>query len=128
MRQNRVVPVAMKLRAFDLQGLHLRLTDFDPCGILASIQRRLDTQALRRRRGANKANNHLATLQRLPTPIGGDMAEHAVLDFVPLAGPWRQVADPDAQATRIGKSLQFPLPQACTNAVTATTIRCDQQL
>src|SRR5215471_9915527 len=121
MRQNRVVPVAMKPRAFDLQGLHLRLTDFDPCGILTGVQRRLDTQALRRRRGANEADNHLATLQRLPTPIRGDMAEHAVLDFVPLAGPRRQVADPDAQATRIGEPLQFPLPQACTDAVTTPT-------
>jgi hypothetical protein len=33
-------------RSFDPQGRHLGLTDFDPSGILASVQCSLDTQSL----------------------------------------------------------------------------------
>src|SRR5919108_2291130 len=85
MRKKRIVPVPMECSAFDLQGRHLGITDFDPSGIRTSVQRCLDTQALRRRGGANEADDHLPTLQRLATPVGGDVAEHAVLNLVPLA-------------------------------------------
>jgi len=128
MRQNRVVPVTMELGSFDPQGLHLGIADFDTRGILARVQRSLNTQSLRSRRGANETDNDLPTLQGLPPPISGDVAEHAVLDLVPLAGARGQMADTDAQATLIGEALQCPLPQPRAGTIAATTVSRDQQL
>ena len=128
MRQNRIIPVPMERRSFDLQGRHLGITDFDTSGIRPSVQRCLDTQALRCRSGANEAHDHLPTLQRLATPVGGDVAEHAVLNLVPLARARGQMADTDAQTARIGETLQFPLPQPRAGAVTAAAVGGDQQL
>ncbi len=51
-------------RSFDLQGRHLGITDFDTRGRRPSVQRRLHTSPLRRRGGANEADDHLAALQR----------------------------------------------------------------
>jgi hypothetical protein len=96
MGKNRVVPVTMEFSACDLQGRHLGLADFDPGGILASVQSGLDLQALRRRRGANEADDDLPALQWRATPVGGHGAEQAVLDLMPLARARGQMADTDA--------------------------------
>jgi hypothetical protein len=127
MRKNRVVPVTMELGSFDPQGCHLGIADFDPSGILASVQSSLDTQSLRCRGGANEADDDLPAHQRLATPVGRDVAEHAVLDLVPLARARGQVADTDAQTAVIGEALQFPLPQPSAGAVAAATVGGDQQ-
>src|SRR5512132_3198851 len=128
MRQQRVVPVTVERRSFDPQGRHLGLTDFDPSGILASVQCSLDTQSLSRRGGANETDDDLPALQRLPTPVGSDVAEHPVLDLVPLARTRGQVAHTDAQATLLSEALQFPLPQPRAGAVAAATVGGNQQL
>jgi len=49
-----------------------------------------------------------------------------VLDLVPLARPWREVAHGDAQSALIGKPLQLDLPQAATTPVRATAIGRNQ--
>jgi hypothetical protein len=46
MRKNHVVPVAMELGSFELQGGHLGIADFDPRWRLAGVQSRLDPQSL----------------------------------------------------------------------------------
>src|SRR5438876_8586288 len=45
--------------------------------------------------------------------------EEAVLDFVPLAGAGRQVADHDVEAELVGQLLQFAFPQPHPRAVAA---------
>jgi hypothetical protein len=64
MGHNRIIPVTMERRSFDLQGRHLGITDVDTRGILASVQSRLDSQALRRRGRAHETDHHLPALQR----------------------------------------------------------------
>jgi len=127
MRQNCVVPVTMELGSFNLKGLHLSITDFDARRILTSIQGSLDTQSLSSCCGAKEADDHLPALQGLTTPVGGDMAEHTVLNLVPLARARGQVADTDAQAALIGEVLQFPLPQPRAGAVAPAAVSGDQQ-
>ena len=68
------------------------------------------------------------TDQRPTTPVLGNMAKHAMLDFVPLAGPGWKVADVNGNAQSGGQILQSHLPQAGTNAIAPATIRRDQQI
>src|SRR2546421_11191627 len=83
MRQNRVVPVSMKLSSFAPQSLHLGIADFDPGGVRPRIEGRLNMQSLCRRGGANQADDNPPTHQRLATPIGGGVAEQPGLDLFP---------------------------------------------
>src|SRR5689334_24040492 len=50
-----------------------------------------------------------------------------MLDFVPLAGAGRQVADHDVEAEFVGQLLQFAFPQPDPRAVAASAIGGDQQ-
>ena len=50
-----------------------------------------------------------------------------MLNFVPLAGAVRQVADHDVDAEFVGQFLKFAFPQPDPRAVAAATIRGDQQ-
>src|SRR6202043_577596 len=63
----------------------------------------------------------------LGTPVLTDEGEEAMLDFVPLAGAWRQVADHDVDAELVGQLLQFAFPQPDPRAVAAAAIGGDQQ-
>src|SRR5437588_42954 len=63
----------------------------------------------------------------LGTPVLADETEEAVLDFVPLAGAGRQVADHDVDAELVGQLLQFAFPQPHPRAVAAAAIGGDQQ-
>jgi hypothetical protein len=126
MGQHRIIPVTMERRSCDLQGRHLGITDVDTRGILASVQSRLDSQALCCRGRAHETDHHLPALQRLATPVGGDVAEHAVLDLVPLTRARGQMTDADAQTALIGKALQFPLLQPRAGAVAAAAVGSDQ--
>jgi len=58
--------------------------------------------------------------------MGSDVAEQAMLDFVPLAGSRRKVANPDAQSGCIGQFLQLVFPQPRPVSVAASRISGDQ--
>ena len=49
-----------------------------------------------------------------------------MLDFVPLAGAGRQVADHDVEAELVGQLLQFAFPQPHPRAVAAASVGGDQ--
>jgi len=72
------------------------------------------------------ADDHLAAQQGLSTPVGGDMAKHAMLDFVPFARARRQMADRHTQPRLIGEPLQLRLPSPRTGTVAASTIGRDE--
>src|SRR2546425_9191730 len=55
------------------------------------------------------------------------MAEHPVLDLVPLTRPRWKVAHRDAQARLVRQTLQLALPQAAPAAVGATAISRDEE-
>ena len=70
------------------------------------VQFRPYLEPLRRGRMSDKLNYHLATQQRTPSPVLGDVAEHPVLDLVPFAGSRRKMAHPNLQPQLISQSLQ----------------------
>jgi hypothetical protein len=55
-------------------------------------------------------DDDLVSDQWLAAPVHGDEGEQAMLDFIPLAGPGRQMGHCDFQAGLIGKPLQLALP------------------
>src|SRR5215831_9332483 len=69
----------------------------------------------------------VSSSQRTVTPVLADEGEKTVLDFVPLAGAGRQVADDDVEAELVGQLLQFAFPQPDPRAVAAAAIGGDEQ-
>src|SRR5882724_12001819 len=65
--------------------------------------------------------------QRTPTPILRDMAEHAVINLVPLARPGWKMADRDLQAQSIRQLLETPFPETVAGAIASASVRRDQQ-
>ena len=100
----------MKLAAFQLEALHLLVTDLAPGGIFASIEPTGDFQALGGGRSGDQIDDRLIVAQRFPAPVRGDEGKESMLDLVPFAGPRREVTDRDAQIRFIGKLLQLPFP------------------
>jgi len=110
MRKDRVVPLAVEVGALKPNGLHLASAHLDANRLLPSIESRLDAQPRGRAGTANEADDHLAAQQGLSTPVRGDMAKHAMLDFVPFARAWRQMAYRYPQPRLSGEPLQLSLP------------------
>src|SRR5271167_1994339 len=65
--------------------------------------------------------------QRFTAPVLGNEGEQAVLDLVPFAGAWRQMANSNGDAEFVGQDLQLAFPQAYPCAVAAAAIGIDQQ-
>src|ERR1700738_1924445 len=77
--------------------------------------------------GRDQLDNHPIADEGPGTPVLTDEGEKAALDFVPLAGAWRQVADHDVEAEFVGQLLQFAFRQPDPRAVAAAAIGGDQQ-
>src|SRR5215471_4466389 len=76
---------------------------------------------------ANQIDHHLAAHQGSAPPVLRNVAKHAVLDLVPLAGPRRKVTHRNPQPDIIGQLLQLHLPQAVAAPVGTAPIGGDQQ-
>ena len=61
--------------------------------------------------GGDHLDDHPIADKGLGAPILADEGEEAVLNFVPLAGAGRQVADHDVDAEFVGQFLKFAYPQ-----------------
>src|SRR6185295_3537418 len=96
--------------------------------IRAGVKRRRHDEPASRRRVADEADDGLERSKRLASPIDRDEREESVLDLVPLAGPWRIVADVDDQLKLVGESLQLGFPHARAVPVAASGIGGDEEL
>src|SRR2546427_1247334 len=112
----------MKLPLCCAKSWQLLSRDLTTGGIDVLVQFRPNRQPRLGRRVTNQVDHHLTAHQRPTAPVLRDVADHPVLDLVPLARPWREVAHGDAQSALIGKPLQLDLPQAATTPVRATAI------
>src|ERR1700693_4524645 len=91
-----IVPFWMPRAALDVQRSHLGIGDFDPLGIAFLIQFAVHRQAGFGRRGGDQVDHRDAADERLSAPVLRDVAEHAVLDLVPLRGSRWIVTDLEA--------------------------------
>lgn len=88
-----VVPFPMEFIPTDPELGHFLIRDFDPLLVGIGIQRGMNRQTLFRPGIGNEVDNRIQTNKGPPAPVLGNVAEHAVLDLVPLAGSRGQVAD-----------------------------------
>ena len=90
------VPFAVKLIAFNHQRGELFIGDLDARRVRVFIKDGLDVQSLgggAAAAAANQIDHHLPTDQWPASPVGGDVAEHAMFYLVPFAGAGREVTD-----------------------------------
>lgn len=109
----------MKLVLLELNCGHLRVGDIDAAWIAASIDLGSDAQAGAAVRGADQTHNRGHVHERRPAPVHRDVREQLMLDAIPLAGARRKMTDHDRQSRPIGKSLQFPFPEAESHPIAA---------
>ncbi len=112
----------------DLEFAHLLRRDLVPDRVPTSIDRGAQNEAAAVRCGADQVHHGLERANRLAAPVHRDEREHAVLDLVPLAGPWREMADVDGQAELVGEALQLKLSHAGAMAGAAPRVGRDVEL
>src|SRR5215469_5474831 len=75
----------------------------------------------------NQLNHGFKRRKRLPTPIDGNIGKESMLDLVPFACGWRQMANGNSQTRLIGQVLYLLFPEPIARPVRATTISHDQE-
>ena len=124
---NRVVPFPMKLVWVQADRGQFRVADLAPLFVCAVVQFAAHRQAFGRRGRCDEADDGLVVDQGLAAPVHGDEREHPMLDLVPLARAWWEVANRDREAQIVGELLEFQLPQANAVAVAAAAVGGDQE-
>jgi hypothetical protein len=95
---------------FELDALYGFIGDDLPLGIGRSVNLGADLQALRGGSMIDQIDDDGKAFERFASPVLGDVAEHAMLNLVPLAGSWRQMTDLQDESRFVGKSLERHLP------------------
>ena len=99
---------------FDLRldGCHLSVGDFDPAWVVVGVGFGVHGEPSSGRGGADdEFDDDVVAGQRPASPVHRDMRKQPVLDPVPFAGSWWEVADRDGQAGLVGKPGELELPQ-----------------
>ena len=107
----------MEFGAFDVDGGHLGVGDDDAARVLASLEFAVHREAGFGGGSGDQLDDHPIADKGLGAPILADEGEEPVLDFVPLAGAGRPVADHDIDAEFVGQFLKFAFPQPDPRAV-----------
>jgi hypothetical protein len=116
----------MKLRWREMQALHVLRTDLHTGWIGILIHLGLDGEARIGRGLTNYIDHHLATDQRPPPPILGNMTKHPVFDLMPLTGPRRKVSDVERDPDLIGALWEFDFPQPLATGIAPPAIGRDE--
>jgi len=113
-RRNAVIPFWMERVAGYVEARHFRVGDLDALCIGVAIEPAGNLQTGFRRGVGDQCDDDEEAGQRHGAPVLRDVAEHAMLDLVPLRCPRRIMADHDYQAGFVGELLerQLPEPQA----------------
>ena len=127
LRCDRVIPLAMKGIAHDVEGLELSIGDGETRRIRLAVLDGNDVQSFLGARMRDQLNHRFQRCERFGTPIDGDERKEAVFDLVPLACSGRIMRDRDRELFFIGQGLQSLLPQLVAHAIAAPTVGCDQQ-
>src|ERR1700726_1102211 len=106
-----VVPLTVELGTFDVDCGHVRIRYDNAAGVLTGVEFAAHSEAGFGGSSRDQLDDDAIADEWLGTPVLADEREEAVLDFVPLAGAGRQVADRDVDAELVGQLLQFAFPQ-----------------
>src|SRR5271170_3071151 len=108
---------------FQMDLCQFFVTDFLPERIEGCVQFCFDLQSRSGSCMTNQFYDDLTIEQRTTTPVLRDPAEQAMLDLVPLARPWWEMANAHRQPQPVRQLLQGHLPQAAANPIATTAIR-----
>src|SRR5207253_10321571 len=126
-----VVPLAVEVvsgqNPLGFQGFDLAVGDLDSGPVGGGVEFGVDGESRSGGGRGDRLHDDFVTGQRPSSPVHRDVGEQPVLDFVPFAGAWRQVAHGDRQAGGAGQGGQLDLPQPGAVAVGAPTVGADQQ-
>ena len=100
----------MKVVTIQANGCEFIVGYLDAFWVRIGIQLRSHLQALLGRCCCDQVDDDLMADQGLAPPVEADVREQSMFDFVPLAGPRREMADPDRDSEFIGESLQLQFP------------------
>src|SRR5260370_37187803 len=117
-----VVPLGVELGTVEGDGGHVCVRYDNGAGVLAGVEFTAHREAGFGGSGRDQLDDHAIADEWLGAPVLADEGEEAVLDFVPLAGARRQVADHDVEVEFVGQLLQLAFPQPHPRAVAAPTI------
>src|SRR5580658_3952834 len=106
----------------EVETRDLVVGDFDRFLVPVAVERGLDAQPRPCPRAPDQAHDRLDALQRSATPVLGDVAEHSVLDLVPLARAGRVVRDCDVESGLVREALQLQFPEPRAVAVASAAI------
>src|SRR5450755_1588950 len=102
-----VIPFAVDVVPRDVDGVDLGVGEAELGLVCGRVQAGVDLQAGAGRGRGYQVDHDLIAGQGLCTPVDRDVAEQAVLDFVPLRGPSRKMKHPDREADLVGELLQL---------------------
>src|ERR1700736_1098268 len=114
-----VVPLAVELGTFEVDGGHVCVRYDNTAGVLAGVEFTAHSEAGFGGSGRNQLDDRPIADEWLGAPVLADEGEEAVFDFVPLAGAGGQVAARDVEAELVGQLLEFAFPQPHPRAVAA---------
>jgi hypothetical protein len=106
-----VVPLAVELGTFDVYDGHVCIRYANAAGVLAGVEFAAHGETGFGGSGRDQLDDHPIADEWLGAPVLADKGEAALLDFVPLAGAGRQVADRDVEPELVGQLLEFAFPQ-----------------
>ena len=112
----------------ELDAGEVSVTDDHAFGVGVRIDFRADRQSASCLGVGDELDDDLMADQGATAPVHGDEGEQAVLDLVPLARAWREVAYANAQAGFLREPTQLQLPQPHAVAVAAPAVGGDGQL
>lgn len=101
----------MEVAAFNVDGVHLLVADFDAPRVAVAVEVAGHGEARIGFRCANKLQDDNMTDEGFAAPVLRYEGEQPVLYFVPLARARRQMSDRDFEAGFIGQFLKLDLPQ-----------------
>src|SRR5271166_1199624 len=104
----------MEFVALEIEHRHLLIGYLDPLWIGVGVEFAADRQSGLGRGVGDELDHGETAGERVGTPVLGNVAEHAMLDLVPLRGAGGIMADLESQAGVVGKPLQFDLPKPQT--------------
>src|SRR5262249_61106528 len=105
---------------------HLQITPCHLCWVGSEVTLIVDSEPPFGGGLTDQFDHHFMTCKWAPAPVHADVREEAVLDLVPLARTWRQVADRDVQTGLGGQAAQFVFPQPHSVAVATAAVGTDQ--
>ena len=117
----------MKRISLDRQGGQLFVGHLNPGFVSVLVEAGPDFQALPGRGSGDQVHHHFPADQGTPSPVGRDVAEHPVLDLVPVARSRWKVAHLDRKGEIVGQFLDLPAPQADAVSVASSPVGGDQQ-